>query len=72
MVKTLHQFMFGLSKNKFEEKVKIDDKKAKDLLDNLEDEEVDLLNEKEQDPSQYSSHLSLELSRMNFKSKNLQ
>lgn len=45
MVKTLHQFMFGISKNKFEEKVKNEDQLAKDILDKLDDEPIDLLND---------------------------
>lgn len=47
MIKTIHQFLFGISKEKFQEEVKKDDEKARKLLDDLEDEPVDLLGDKD-------------------------
>ncbi len=69
----LYHFLFGHSKNKHLREVKKDDEKAKNMLDMIEDEPIELLNQG-QDVSPatggHSIKMSYELSKLNFKAKN--
>ena len=79
MVKCLHQFLFGVSREKFDDSIKKEDDKAKKLLDDIDDEPVDLLRDPEElndtsfesDGMEKSNKMALELSKLNFKAKNL-
>ena len=75
MIKVMYRFLFGVTQEQFQEEVKKDDDQARNMLDQLDDEPIDLLNDRQENDEQdvspeMNSDMSLQLSKLNFKAKN--